>query len=72
MLLLLAAVPLAGCTIVGGPGYDFDSGFYAYIVDLTGDGVGDGVISGCLTSPENPKPCGDTGVPARQWLPFDR
>lgn len=71
LILAAAAAALSGCTIVGAPGYDPASGTYAYLVDLTGDGVGDGIISGCLTSAENPKPCGDLGIPPHQWLPFE-
>lgn len=71
-LLALAVVPLAGCTIVGGPGFTPETGFYAWVVDLDGDGISDGIISGCVTSAENPKPCSSSGVKAHQWLPFDR
>jgi len=67
-----AAVATSGCTIIGGPGYDPVSGSFAVVADVDDDGVGDGIVFGCVADPaaEQLPACHWQGIRPLGWWPL--
>lgn len=62
--IIVLAWLLSGCTIMGGPGFDVETGTYAFLIDLDDDGWANGIWSGCYDDTK----CGGV-IPKAQWLP---
>lgn len=70
-LALIAAGLMSGCTILpGSPGFDTQTGYFAFFLDLDDNGSADGLWTGCLSDPAMPKECGLAGSPQNSWWPF--